>query len=145
MLTACGPAAPSSDTQTESSPATVGFSESAEQKTIREAFVKAFGNVPQDPELEFSPSLKAALFVMNDPLVAQLLQPANGNLADRLAKLEAPNELAEELYLSVLSRFPIESEQEFVRGHLQQQPDRPAAVSNLIWSLLASTEFCLNH
>jgi hypothetical protein len=145
MLTACGPAAPSSDTQTESSPATVGFSESAEQKTIREAFVKAFGNVPQDPELEFSPSLKAALFVMNDPLVAQLLQPANGNLADRLAKLEAPNELAEELYLSVLSRFPIESEQDFVRGHLQQQPDRPAAVSNLIWSLLASTEFCLNH
>jgi hypothetical protein len=82
---------------------------------------------------------------MNDPLVQKLLLPADGNLADRLVKHDDPDGLADELYLSVLSRFPDDAEKEFVRGYLKQQPDKPTAVSNLIWSLLASTEFCLNH
>ncbi|MFM7058678.1 MAG: DUF1549 domain-containing protein [Planctomycetota bacterium] len=142
MLTACGPAVLPGSTLP---PATAVNPESAEQKAVREAFVKAFGNVPQDPELEFAPSLKAALFVMNDPLVLRLLQPAGGNLAERLTNIESPQSLAEELWLSVLSRFPDDAEKEFVRGYLRQQTDKPAAVSNLIWSLLASTEFCLNH
>lgn len=145
MLTACGPAALPANTPTDASAATAAATESAEQKAVREAFIKAFGNVPQEPELEFAPSLKAALFVMNDPLVLRLLQPADGNLADRLLKHEAPDGLADELYLSVLSRFPDAAEKEFVRSYLQMQPDKPTAVSNLIWSLLASTEFCLNH
>jgi hypothetical protein len=145
MLTACGPAAQLTSTQPETAAATAQSSETAEQKAVREAFIKAFGNVPQEAELEFAPSLKSALFVMNDPLVLRLLLPVEGNLADRLAKQDTPDGLAEELYLSVLSRFPDEAEKELVRGYLQKQPDRPTAVSNLIWSLLASTEFCLNH
>lgn len=145
MLTACGPAAPPADTDLSASPAPAVSQESAEQKAVREAFIKAFGNVPQDPELEFAPSLKAALFVMNDPTVLRLLQPANGNLAERLAAADTPETLAEELWLSVLSRFPDDAEKELVRGYLQRQTDKPTAVSNLIWSLLASTEFCLNH
>ena len=145
MLTACGPAALPATAPAETSAATSASAETAEQKAIREAFIKAFGNVPQDPEIEFAPSLKAALFVMNDPLVQKLLLPADGNLADRLVKHDDPDGLADELYLSVLSRFPDDTEKEFVRGYLKQQPNKPTAVSNLIWSLLASTEFCLNH
>lgn len=152
MLTACGPTALSTSaepqtaaTATSSAAVPTLVSESSEQKAVREAFIKAFGNVPQEAELEFAPSLKSALFVMNDPLVLRLLLPVDGNLADRLAKQDSPDGLAEELYLSVLSRFPDEAEKELVRGYLQRQPDRPTAVSNLIWSLLASTEFCLNH
>jgi len=147
MLTACGPTALSTGAQPETTTAATAASsgESSEQKAIREAFIKAFGNVPQEAELEFAPSLKSALFVMNDPLVLRLLLPVDGNLADRLAKQDSPEGLAEELYLSVLSRCPDDAERELVRGYLQKQPDRPTAVSNLIWSLLASTEFCLNH
>jgi len=50
------------------------------------ALVKAFANPPQDPETEFSPSLKAALFVLNDTMMLELIAPKDGNLLDRLAK-----------------------------------------------------------
>jgi hypothetical protein len=112
---------------------------------MREAFIKAFGNVPQDPELEFAPSLRSALFVMNDPLVQGLLKPAGGNLLERLVGMTESAVVAEELYLSVLSRFPDEGEKAFIEDYLKQQSDRQQALANLIWSLLASTEFCLNH
>jgi hypothetical protein len=138
MLRACGPAvsvAVSSGTSEEP----------AEQKAMREAFIKAFGNVPQDPELEFAPSLRSALFVMNDPLVQGLLKPAGGNLLERLVGMTESAVVAEELYLSVLSRFPDEGEKAFIEDYLKQQSDRQQALANLIWSLLASTEFCLNH
>jgi hypothetical protein len=138
MLTACG-------SSVAGSSVAGGAVESPERRATREAFIKAFGNVPQDPELEFAPSLKSALFVMNDPLVQGLLQPGGGNLSERLAGISEPAAVAEELYLSVLSRFPDDGERAFVAEYLLQQSDRQQAVVNLIWSLLASTEFCLNH
>jgi hypothetical protein len=138
MFTACGPG-------TAVAGGLRADEESAEQKAIREAFVRAFGNVPQDPELDFSPSLRSALFVMNDPHVQGLLQPRDGNLSARLLELSDSAAFADELYLSVLSRFPDESERTFVREYLAERQDRQQATGNLIWSLLASTEFCLNH
>lgn len=139
MLTACGSPAAGAVAAAE------GGVEAPERKAIREAFIKAFGNVSQDPELEFAPSLKSALFVMNDPVVQGLLQPGSGNLSERLAGVSDAAVVSEELYLHVLSRFPNDEERAFVAEYLMQQPDRQQAVVNLIWSLLASTEFCLNH
>jgi hypothetical protein len=113
---------------------------------LRDEFVKAFSNPPQEPEEEFAPSLQSALFVLNDSSVLDLMTPRDGNLADRLMKLSEPTALAEELYLSVLTRLPSDVEQVEVADFLAAQPDRkPAAVSQLIWALMASTEFCVNH
>jgi hypothetical protein len=61
-------------------------------------------------------------------------------------KLSEPSALAEELYLSVLTRLPSEEEKAEVAEFLAAQSDRkPVAVSQLIWALAASTEFCVNH
>jgi hypothetical protein len=50
----------------------------SEQKAVREAFIKAFGNVPQEAELRLRTiGSKSALFVMNDPLVPRLLLPVD--------------------------------------------------------------------
>jgi len=113
---------------------------------VRTAFIKAFGNVPQDPEIDFMPSLKSSLFVMNDPLILDRLTPAAGNLTDRLqAQSDAPA-LITELYLCVLTRPPTDAEAAFATEYLVRQAERrPAAIVNLAWALLASTEFCLNH
>jgi len=113
---------------------------------IRAAFVKAFGNVPQDPEVEFSPSLKSSLFVLNDSAVLDCLTPQAGNLVDRLMNEPDPSAVADELYLSVLTRRPTVDERAEVADYLaKNESRRQIAVTNLAWALLASTEFCLNH
>ncbi len=113
---------------------------------LREKFVKAFANPPGDPEGEFAPSLRAALFVLNDSAVLECLKPQPGNLIDRLSKLSDVDQLADELYLSLLTRKPSADERTEIAEYLSKSPDRrPATLANLAWALLASTEFCVNH
>ncbi|HXG08232.1 MAG TPA: DUF1553 domain-containing protein [Gemmataceae bacterium] len=114
-------------------------------EAARAKFVKAFANPEREPEEEFNPSLKAALFVLNDDLVLSWLTPQPGNLIDRLSKLE-DSQVAEELYLSVLTRRPTVEEQAEVADYLHKNASRRAvALGHLAWALLASTEFCVNH
>lgn len=112
---------------------------------LRAAFIKAFANPPQEPEIEFTPSLKSALFLLNDPAVLGLLIPHPGNLMERLTKA-TDEKVADELYLSVLSRKPTEEERSAAVQYLQANSKRrAAALTDLAWSVLASTEFAVNH
>ena len=112
----------------------------------RSLFLKAFANPPREPEEEFSPTLKAALFVLNDGTVQSWLQSKPGNLQDRLAKIKDGKQLVEELYLSVLTRLPSEREAKIVSDYLARRKDnRTEALRNLTWALVATTEFCVNH
>ena len=111
-------------------------------------FVKAFSNPPREPEGEFAPSVKGALFWAHDTALLKWLEPREGNLADRLAQLEDAAQAAEELYLSVLSRRPDETERAAVTAQWSTASDREARgklADRLIWSLLSSTEFSINH
>lgn len=109
-------------------------------------FIKAFAYPAREPEDEFNPTLKAALFLLNDKSVLSWLTPKPGNLLDRLQKIDDSNKLADELYLSILTRRPTAEETQAVAKYLNDRHDRrPAALRNLTWALLASTEFCVNH
>ena len=109
-------------------------------------FESAFANPPMEPEVEFKPSVKSALFLSNDMFVLCLLEPRPGNLVDRLTKIEQADSLADELFLSVLSREPSADERSMVHDYLQRRSDnRDQALKNLAWALMASSEFCLNH
>ena len=109
-------------------------------------FDKALANPPREPEVEHNPTVKAALFVMNDSLILEWIKPQEDNLAARLMKLEPPDTLADELYLAILSRAPTDEEKKEVTEYLASRSDRrEKAIGNLIWSLLASNEFCANH
>ena len=114
-------------------------------EALRAKFVKAFANPAREPEDDFAPSLKAALFVLNDDAVLSLLTPRPGNLADRLAKLP-DDKVAEELYLSILTRLPSIEEKAEVAKYLTSHASRkPTALGHLMWALLASSEFAANH
>lgn len=117
--------------------------ETKPSEPLRAKFLKAFANQPREPEDEVTPSLKAALFLLHDKDVLELLKPKDGNLIARLAMLDQP---AEELYLAVLSRPPTADEPATVTAFLAKHADRKAdALGKLAWALLASTEFGVNH
>lgn len=116
-----------------------------EMDALQAKFVKAFANPPGEAEDSFTPSLKGALFLLNDTTVQTWLTPRPGNLLDRLAKLPDAA-VADELYLSVLTRPPTAEERDEVVKYLAKNgARRPAALGHLTWALLASTEFCVNH
>jgi len=122
------------------------FGSSDELDALREKFKAVLANPPREPEVSINPTVKAALFFMNDDAVLQLLTPRDGNLVSRLAALESADEIAGELYLSVLSRPATEKERAEVADYLvSHETERPAALADLAWALLASTEFCVNH
>lgn len=124
-----------------------GDQSSEESKAeLQEKFADAFANPPRDPEVEIRPSVKAALFVLNDVTVLSWLEPSKGNLADRAVRATDDSQAVDEIYLSVLSRPPSDDERRDAIEYLSQRPDtRAIAVGNLIWALMASTEFAVNH
>jgi hypothetical protein len=125
--------------RTDSKPATSGLS------AMRTKFAKAFANSPREPELEFQPSLKGALFLLNDESILELLQPRPGNLVERLNKLN-DEAVAQELYLAILVRLPATDERQEVAELLKKTAgSREKTLAQLAWALLASTEFAVNH
>jgi len=113
---------------------------------IRAVFVQTYGNPPGEAEVDFMPGLNKSLFLMNDKLIVHWLKPRDGNLIERLTKMKTAEAIAEELYLSVLARFPTEDEKTTTNNYLKQNEQRPeGALGDLAWALLNSAEFRLNH
>ncbi|HAT19766.1 MAG TPA: hypothetical protein DCS85_06380 [Verrucomicrobiales bacterium] len=113
---------------------------------IQAIFIQTFGRPPGEPETGFIPGLNQSLFLMNDRLLLSWLEPVEGNLIHELAALEEPGEMAETLYLGILSRPPGEAEVAELEAYLEKNSKRASsALGELAWALINSTEFRLNH
>lgn len=111
------------------------------QKTVN-TFVKLYGNQTGQPQDAFFATVDQALFLANGGELSGWLTPAGDNLTARLAKLETAEEVAEELYVSAFSRSPEAAEVASVKAYLEQRKDqRPAAMQEMAWALLTSSEF----
>ena len=93
----------------------------------------------------FEATADQALFVINGANVEKWLKPQEGTLTDRLQKLDSPELLAEELYISILSRPPSRDESTAVTNYLESVSDRATAIREMTWALLSSAEFRFNH
>lgn len=93
----------------------------------------------------FEATADQALFLINGPNVEKWLKPQDGVLTDRLQKLDSATEVAEELYVAVLSRLPTADETANVTNYLESVSDRPTAIREMTWALLSSAEFRFNH
>ncbi len=112
---------------------------------VQKVFLDVFANAAGEAEVGFQPSMTHALFLMNDKVVLDWLKPHPGNLVAGLTAL-SNDAVAEELYLSVLSRFPSAAERKEVGTFLERNAKgRETALGELAWALLASTEFRMNH
>jgi hypothetical protein len=109
-------------------------------------FVNIFAGQAGQPEQDFQATLEQTLFLANGGVLRSWIAPQAGNLADRLNRIKEPPALAEHLYLCVLSRQPAADEVAELTAFLAaREQDRPAAVQEWIWGLLASDEFRFNH
>jgi hypothetical protein len=107
------------------------------------AIVNLYGTLPGD---DFQATVNQSLFLGNGSQVDKWLGAGKGGLAERLTAIDDSAKLAEELYLSVLTRMPAEEEAADVGQYLDgRTEDRAAAIGELVWALVSSTEFRFNH
>lgn len=108
----------------------------------------AFAGLPGQAEGPFQPIVDQALFLLNSPSFANLTSADPGTLLARLTTIDAPDLLAEELYLSLFARRPTSEEVEEVRA-LQASTAKPQrrsqVLESLLRGLLLSAEFRVNH
>lgn len=126
-----------------------GCDEAALHARLAEASTEYVGNFAApagQSSLPFQATLAQTLLVANGGSLQSWLAPQPGNLSHRLLQRSKPGELAEELYLSVLTRRPSADERAEVEAFLKDRAlDRSLAVQELVWALVASSEFRFNH
>ncbi|MCH2211427.1 MAG: DUF1549 and DUF1553 domain-containing protein [Fuerstiella sp.] len=92
-----------------------------------------------------SPSLAQALELVNSTEIQRKLTAEPG-YASQLASGELTTEdVVTDCFLTMLARYPLASEREAAVSFIDSQEDRPTACRDLLWSLLATNEFLLNH
>jgi hypothetical protein len=97
-----------------------------------------------DCERSSSPSLLQAIFTQNDPLVHMRL--SEGWLAEIASAPSVENEVvARSAYLRALSRPPTRPESERACQHLAQAASHAEGLRDLLWALVNTKEFMLNH
>ena len=114
----------------------------------RQRFLAKFQS-PAESAAEFQAGIPQALTMMNGAVIADATQVAD---SDILAALDAPffsdEERLETLFLSTLSRRPRDRERAKLLPYIRKggtSADRNKALGDVLWALLNSAEFMLNH
>jgi len=102
-------------------------------------FVRFFGGAAGQPQTDFFATPEQALYFENGGVVRNWAS----TLAGRAATLPDPKAMAEELYLSTLTRLPTAAEAaEFAAALAIRPPEQKAQVlGDAAWALLTSVEF----
>jgi hypothetical protein len=112
---------------------------------VNSLFLDAFGrpDANQDPPYERMPdsTIVQALHLMNSPDLHKKFTSETGRAAKLAASDKQPDEIVEELYLSVYSRFPSDEERQAVTEAFVANGNRRAATEDLMWALVNTPEF----
>jgi hypothetical protein len=114
----------------------------------QQAFLARF-RAPTQSATEFEAGIPQALTLMNGAIIRQATDLGQSDL---LVGLSAPffthEKRVEVLFLSTLSRFPTEEERAKFGEYVKQagsQANTQKALGDILWALLNSAEFVLNH
>jgi hypothetical protein len=112
-------------------------------------FVTRYGDKGEDEFQDRGGTIPQRLLLMNGKLMDERTAAGTmGNASARVAKLAPTNDTAVEVvYLAVLSRRPSAAEAGHFIARLSEADngERAAAIEDLFWVLLNSTEFSWNH
>jgi hypothetical protein len=115
---------------------------------VESLFLDTFGrpNPNQDPPCERTPdtTVTQTLHLMNAPLIHQRVTSDNGRAAQLAASDKTPQQIIEELYLTVYSRLPAQDEVAIGQAVFDEQGvSRRQATEDLMWALLNTAEFIM--
>jgi hypothetical protein len=108
---------------------------------------RIFGRPPRtascDCERASEPALPQTLFLMTDQNLLNKIQ--RGRLEKLMREPKSDAEIIEELFLATLCRPPTEKEKEAALEHIEKKSNRNAGLTDVVWALINTREFVLNH
>jgi hypothetical protein len=111
--------------------------------------LRIFGRPPRttacDCERAMEPALPQTLFRMTDDAVLRKFTDATGRTLVLAKSKLTDEELVEEAFLATLSRFPTAKQKADGLEHLKGAKNRTEGVTDLLWALVNTREFILNH
>ena len=111
--------------------------------------LRIFGRPPRtsacDCERAMEPALPQTLFRMTDQAIMQKFVKTTGRTVSLAKSKLNPEQLVDELFLATLTRFPRPDEKSEAINHLATAKNRTEALTDLIWALVNTREFILNH
>jgi hypothetical protein len=96
-----------------------------------------------DCERPSNPALPQTLFLMTDP--ALLKKISTGRLAKLFSAKMSDARIVDELFLATLSRLPDQNEKTSALDRASAASDREAGLTDVLWALVNTREFILNH
>ena len=117
--------------------------------SITSPFLELFGRSPRDTGLaaERNNQISAAqrLHLLNSTHIQRKIEQSP-LVKQQVQSRKSPREMAVDLYLNILSRFPSEAEIKTVEAYAKTGKMRPRELAvDLVWSLLNNAEFLYRH
>ncbi|MGB7342972.1 MAG: DUF1553 domain-containing protein [Pirellulaceae bacterium] len=126
----------------------LGFQLNRFGNSSRDQFLQQFAS-PASNRIEYMAGIPQALTLMNGGLIGSATGVSTSGI---LKSLDAPfftnEQRIEVLFLATLSRKPSDSEWELLRSAVPDdasESDRNEGLADILWALLNSAEFSLNH
>lgn len=83
---------------------------------------------------------------MTDPVLLKKMSQSDNRFNQLIkSKSKSDEEIFEEVFLAAMSRFPTPREVKTFQEHRQSTSDRSAAFTDVVWALINTREFILNH
>jgi hypothetical protein len=116
--------------------------------SISSPFLEMFGRSPRDTGLESErnnrPTAAQALHTLNSSHIRRKIEEGPA-LRELLRSKRKPREIVDEIYLTVLSRFPTDEELRSIRDYSQPRREGRRPMVDLVWALFNSSEFMYRH
>lgn len=116
--------------------------------SISSSFLEMFGRPPRDSGLESErnnrPTADQRLHLLNSSHIQRKIE-RGPNISALVRPGTLQQEIGDELYLSILSRFPTEAERTVLGLYFQHAATRRDAVIDIAWALINSAEFMYKH
>ncbi len=102
-------------------------------------------DVQCDCERDGKPTIVQTLYLANHPAVLQKISDPKGRVATVLKTISDDEKRIEELYLWTLSRLPTNDERPVCLKYVKDASTPQRGYEDVLWSLLNTREFLLNH
>ena len=116
--------------------------------SISSAFLEMFGRPARDTGLESErnnkPTAAQRLFLLNSSHIQRKIEQGPAMQALLVAKKQ-PREMINDLYLTIMSRFPTDQEAKTVVAYVQSGGKAREAMVDVAWALINSAEFMYRH
>lgn len=98
-----------------------------------------------DCERDTQATIVQTLYLANHPRVSEKIYAEQGRVAEILKTINDDNQRLEEIYLMAVGRLPSQAERESCLAYVRQRESSLRAFQDVLWSLLNTREFILNH